>query len=111
MSIQKLTDKEEELMDFFWNSSQPLSSKDILELVSDRSWKDSYTYALLVSLNKKGMLNEVGKKLYNTQYARLYCCSMSREEYYVRLAYSRGVDRKKFIRLMYDSLNERNEKI
>ena len=105
MNIPKLTEKEEELMNVFWDSTTPLTSKEILASSKEHSWKESYLQILLRSLESKGMIKVVGQIKYSKQYARQLRSTMSREEYYVRLAYSRGVNPAKFIALIKETLD------
>lgn len=97
--IIQLTEREEQVMDFMWEYGKPVTSNDILELCTNRTWKDSYLQIMLRSLRKKGAIESCGRVLYNTQYAQLLQPTLSKEQYYLQLAYKRGVDRKSFIQL------------
>ena len=71
-NIIQLTEREEQVMNFMWEYGRPVTSNDILELCTDRTWKDSYLQIMLRSLKKKGAIKECGRILYNTQYALHY---------------------------------------
>lgn len=91
-----LTKREEELMDFLWDSGEAMTSNDILEKCSGRTWSDSYLQVMIRSLLGKGMLEQVGMVRYGTQYARKFSCTMCREEYLVALAAEREMDKGTF---------------
>lgn len=91
-----LTKREEELMDFLWDNGEAMTSNDILERCTDRSWSDSYLQVMIRSLLGKGMLEQVGMVRYGTQYARKFSCTMCKEEYLVALAAERDLDKGQF---------------
>ncbi len=96
MKIVSLTKREEELMNFLWEYGQPLASNEMLELCKEHSWSDSYLRIMLRSLEKKGAIVPCGMVRYGTQYARKFSCAFTKEEYYVQLAASRGVNAELF---------------
>jgi len=102
----QLTEREEEVMNFMWEYGRPVTSNDILELCTNRTWKDSYLQIMLRSLKKKGAIKECGRILYNTQYAYVLTPTLNKEEYYLQLAYKRGVNRRNFIQLAVSIANE-----
>ena len=102
----QLTEREEEVMNFMWEYGKPVTSNDILALCTNRTWKDSYLQIMLRSLKKKGAIKECGRILYNTQYAYLLKPTLSKEEYYLQLAYKRGVNRRSFIQLAVSIAND-----
>lgn len=97
-SIQ-FTNREEELMDFFWAYGKPATSNEILDNCKNRTWSESYLYVMLRSLQKKGAIEPGGLVRYGTQYARQFECSISKEAYYVQLALEHGVDKAVFARV------------
>lgn len=102
----QLTEREEEVMNFMWEYGKPVTSNDILALCTNRTWKDSYLQIMLRSLKKKGAIKECGRILYNTQYAYLLKPTLTKEEYYLQLAYKRGVNRRSFIQLAVSIAND-----
>ena len=99
MKLIQLTEREEQVMDFMWEYGKPVTSKEILEFCKDRTWKDSYLLTMLHSLEVKGAIKRCGRVLYGTQYARLLKPAITKEQYYIQLAYKRGVDRMDFVQL------------
>jgi BlaI family penicillinase repressor len=83
----ELTKSEMEIMDVFWESSQPLSRADLLG-DSNKSWKDSSIHILLNGLLKKGLLHEAGVVRCSKTYGRIFEPTMTREEYYAALIFS-----------------------
>lgn len=88
-----LTRREEELMDFLWAHGKPTTSNEILEQCRSHTWSESYLHVMIRSLLDKGMLEQVGSVQYGTQYARLFRCTMTKEEYFVVLAAGKGLDK------------------
>lgn len=94
-----LTKQEERVMELFWKSSIPLTSKDILAKLCDESWTGSYVYSVLRSLEKKEMIAECGLVPHKTQSMRAFFARVSKEEFYVRLAYANHIDALEFVKL------------
>ena len=86
------TKREEELMNFLWSVDEPLTGNEILERCTERTWSDSYLHVMLRSLSEKKAIESCGLVRYVTQYARKFRYTITKEEYYVRLAISGGVD-------------------
>lgn len=105
-NIIQFTEREEQVMNFMWEYGRPVTSNDILELCTNRTWKDSYLQIMLRSLEKKGAIEVCGRILYNTQYARVLRPTLSKEQYYLQLAYKRGVNRRNFIQLAVSIAND-----
>lgn len=78
-----LTHNEKILMDFFWESDQPLTSVDLIEKTPD---KKNYIPIMIKSLLAKGLITECGTVLYGKRYARAFTPTMTREEYSAKLA-------------------------
>lgn len=78
-----LTHNEKILMDFFWESAQPLTSVDLIEKTPD---KKNYIPIMIKSLLAKGLITECGTVLYGKRYARAFTPTMTREEYSAKLA-------------------------
>lgn len=91
MKMDKLTRSEENLMEVFWSSEQPLSSVEIVKLAEEHSWKSSYVHIMLRSLEKKNMIKVCGTLQCGTQYARQFIPDITREEYAAKLALSTGI--------------------
>lgn len=110
MDVIKLTEREEEVMNFMWEYGKPVTSNDILELCKKRTWRDSYLLIMLRSLEKKGAIKICGRVQYNTQYARLLKPALNKEQYYIQLAFKRGVDKKRFVQLAVSELYNSDKK-
>lgn len=87
-----LTPNEEEVMELFWSSEQPMTSIDILSSSKDRSWKDNYLNIMLRSLLNKDAIKICGTVQYGNQYARLFTPIFTKAEYAAKLAVSRGIN-------------------
>ncbi len=94
--VMTLTKREEELMDFLWSYGKPVTSNDILELCKVHSWRENYLQVMLRSLIEKGMIKQVDSVRYGKQYARQFCCTMSKEEYFVALAAGKNLNKRHF---------------
>lgn len=81
MENLKLSNAEEELMDLFWKEDRPLTSVEILELSSGKSWSGKYLHKMLKSLEKQGLIGVCGTLQYGSQYARRFKTLMTSEEY------------------------------
>lgn len=97
MHMKLLNKQEEKVMELFWISRGALTSKDVLSQFSDTEWSAPYTYSVLRTLEKKGLICEYGRIRYKTQYMREYVATQSKEEFYIRLAYTNHVNTIEFI--------------
>ncbi len=97
--MEKFTRREEELMEFMWDYGAPLTFHEMLKLCTDRDWKDSYIHIMIRSLEAKGAISCCGVVRYGTKYVRQFQCAISKEEYYVQLALSAGVNRALFAKI------------
>ncbi len=68
-----------------------------LSQFSDTEWSAPYTYNVLRTLEKKGLICEYGRIRYKTQYMREYVATQSKEEFYIRLAYANHVNPVEYI--------------
>lgn len=97
MHMKLLNKQEEKVMELFWRSRSALTSKDVLSQFSDTEWSAPYTYNVLRTLEKKGLICEHGRVRHKTQYMREYVATLSKEEFYIRLAYENHVNPVEFI--------------
>ena len=73
----KIPQSELEVMKVIWSSSEELSSREIIDILSEKTgWKRTTTLTLLSKLVQKGFLNCEKKKLRS-----YYTALISREEY------------------------------
>ncbi|MCD8021359.1 MAG: BlaI/MecI/CopY family transcriptional regulator [Clostridiales bacterium] len=79
--IIKLTDSEKQVLNLLWEEKEPLTSTEIVNLCSDRTWKPSYIHIMINSLLKKEMIQVAGFKKTTKNYARTFEPTMSREDW------------------------------
>lgn len=86
-----LSKSEERLMNFLWSENTPLSALEMVEKLRDQDWGEHYLRVVLKSLERKGAVECCGFEQRVNQYARRFCCALTKEEYYVQLAARGGV--------------------
>ncbi len=79
-----LTKSEKQVMELLWNSQEPLSCVEIVELSKDKTWKDSYIHIMIRSLLKKDLIKVGGVELVAKNYARKFAPNLTKEEYAVK---------------------------
>lgn len=104
-----LTNSEEDLMEMFWESKEPLTSVEILELSADRSWNGNYVHIMLRSLLKKGMIKVCGTMQCGTQYARQFTPAVTREQYAAKIVMSKGIGKNSIAAVTVAMVNEIEE--
>lgn len=87
--IKELTKSEEQMMDIFWSSCEPLTSVDIVKMNVKETWSNGLVHNIIRALLKKGLLVECGMERYSTQYARKLSPAITREEYAAKLLISK----------------------
>ena len=92
MTNISFTRREEELMGFLWSYGQPLTASQILERCEEHIWSDPYLRVMLRSLEKKGVLGYLEPDINDLSPARRFYPTITKEEYYIRLAENRGAD-------------------
>ena len=55
--MQKISGAEMAIMEVIWNHKNPLTSKEIMELIPNNSWKTTTVSTLISRLVEKGFLN------------------------------------------------------
>ncbi len=104
-----LTTSEEDLMEMFWASDNPLTSVDILTLSEGRSWNGNYVHIMLRSLLKKGMIQVCGTIQCGTQYARQFIPAVTKEQYAAKLVMSKGIGKNSIAAVTVAMVNEVDE--
>lgn len=104
-----LTGSEEDLMEMFWESGEPLTSVQILDISADRSWNGNYVHIMLRSLLKKGMIKVCGTVQCGTQYARQFVPAVTKEQYAAKLVMSKGIAGSSIAAVTVAMVNEANE--
>ena len=79
-----LTRNEIEVMDVFWDATEPLSRAALLKLSVDKSWKSNSVHILLNSLLKKGALREAGFVRSGKTYGRTFEAAVTCDEYHAK---------------------------
>ncbi len=97
----ELTKSELEIMNVFWDVERPLTRGEILELSSDKKWKDNSIHILLNRLMAKGALEENGFARSGKSYGRMYRAVLSGEDYYAENVFNCG---KKRISILYSAM-------
>lgn len=86
------TKREDELMNFLWEQTEPLSVDEMASRSEELNWSEAYIRVMVRSLEHKGLLECCGVEPRGKQYARRFRPAISREEHYTRLAISAGAD-------------------
>lgn len=84
----KLTKSEMEIMNVLWKADRPLTRSDILELSTDKTWKDNSIHILLNGMLKKDAIGEAGFARSGKVWGRLYAPKVSIDEYYAENIFS-----------------------
>lgn len=103
---KKLTDSEREVMGLLWNSSEPLTSTEIIKFCQNRTWKPSYIHIMINSLLEKGMIKVAGFKQTTKNYARVFAPAMTREQWSVFLLKQESSDYSTLLKEMLKSIIE-----
>ncbi len=77
-----ITKSEFEILGVLWKAERPLSRSDILELSSNKTWKDNSIHILLNGMLKKCIIKEEGFVRSGKVWGRLYAPAITVEEYY-----------------------------
>ena len=79
----KLTDKEMEVMVVLWDNERPMTASELIEVSTNRTWRDNSIYTILNTLIKKGAAVLTNYKPTMTNNARAYAPIITSEEYAV----------------------------
>lgn len=88
----QLTDREELLMELLWRSEKALTSVELLKIEELSGWNETYFHRTIKSLSGKGLIRVCGVERYNTQYARQFEPTLTREEYAIKILKERGIN-------------------
>lgn len=84
MKKETLTKSEREIMTLLWHVDKPLTASEIIDLSTEKTWKDSYIHLLINSLLEKEMIRAEGFAKTTKNYARTFVAAISEDEYAVR---------------------------
>ena len=110
MKKETLTKSEHEIMSLLWHVDKPLTASEIIELSSDRTWKDSYIHLLINSLLEKGMIRAEGFAKTTKNYARTFIAAVYQEEYAVRqISGKNGLNPDSVVSIVYALIDQAAE--
>ena len=78
----RLTKSEREIMDVLWKQGGALTSSEIIEVSTNRSWGNTSIHLLLKSLLDKSVIEVDGFKRTTKNYARTFKPSISQYDYF-----------------------------
>lgn len=78
----QLTKSEQEIMDVLWKQGEALTSSEIIEFSTNRSWSNTSIHLLLKSLLDKSVIEVDGFKRTTKNYARTFKPSISQYDYF-----------------------------
>lgn len=80
-SKQLSTKNEVEVLQILWKSEMPLTSSEIIEQATDKSWQDRSIHSILNNLLDKKEVKVVGKIPAGKNHARQFAPAVTEEEY------------------------------
>lgn len=105
-----LSDNEFEVMKVIWQAGRSLSKAEIMELSTNRKWKDKSVYVLINSLLKKGAIKEDGFIKSQTNYGRTFAPIISENEYMMmQINILKNKRKLSLSQLMLYMINEEND--
>lgn len=91
VSKNYLTEKEITLLDIMWKNKNPMTSVEMLKALDEAVWNETNLFRTINTLSKKNLIRICGRERYNTQYARVFEPTITREEYAARFLVDRGI--------------------
>ena len=95
----RLTKSEREIMDVLWKQGEALTSSEIIEVSTNRSWGNTSIHLLLKSLLDKSVIEVDGFKKTTKNYARTFKPSISQYDYFFQENF-RGIPLEKRIKFI-----------
>ncbi len=86
-----MTQREEDLMEFFWTQENPLTITEMEDILDKDKWNRVTLFRVVKGLINKGYLVVKGIERNNTQYARKVTPTITKEEYAALLLSERGI--------------------
>ena len=99
----RLTTKQLEVMDAYWESPVPLTIPDVVKASSSRTWSEKSIHTMIAQLEAKGVLALSSDP---DKYVKAYKPAMTFDEYMVENLLSVNNERKESVRLSVAKLNE-----
>lgn len=89
-----LTEKEEKLLNYFWEIDRPISACELEEQLRDTEWNHAGVFRTIKSLEEKQLIKVSGFERKGKQYARLFTTMCSKDEYYTNYILEKKMDSK-----------------
>lgn len=102
----ELTKAEEKMMEFFWNTDNPLTATDISQNMDQFNY--GYILRLIKSLEKKKMLKVCGLQQSGKQYARQFVPTMTRAEYGAIVIRNLGIEEEELAKVAVAMVQKSN---
>lgn len=87
-----LNKREEELMNFLWECSEPLTQNEMARRMEEQGWNQVTLFKTVQSLSGAGYLQVAGLEKSAKTYARKLVPAISKEEYYASILMKNGLD-------------------
>ena len=100
MNNNIITPKEEAIMELLWNNKKPMTIAEIKDVLNGKGWNKSTLFNTIQSLINKKYISVCGVEKSNTQYARLFEASITKEEYAAILLTNKGIKRKDLVNIV-----------
>lgn len=86
-----MTQREEDLMEFLWTQENPLTVTEMEGILGKEKWNKVTIFRIVNKLTSKGYLKIDRMERNNTQYARKFMPTITKEEYAAVLLSERGI--------------------
>ena len=87
-----LTVREEELLNFLWETGEPMTAAEMAERLVPDGWSNVTLFKTVQNLSASGYLQVAGLKKKKKSYARKLTPSLTKEEYYAGVMMKHGID-------------------
>lgn len=87
-----LTAREEELLNFFWQTEEPLTAGEMADRLEEDGWNTATLFKTVRTLSDRGYLKVAGLEKNAKSYARKFVPALTKEEYYTEVMMRRGLD-------------------
>ena len=87
-----LTVREEELLNFLWETGEPMTAAEMAERLVTDGWSNVTLFKTVQNLSESGYLQVAGLEKNKKSYARKLTPSLTKEEYYAGVMMKHGID-------------------
>ena len=84
--------REEELLNFLWETGEPLTAAEMAERLEPDGWSNVTLFKTVQNLSESGYLQVAGLEKNKKSYARKLTPSLTKEEYYAGVMMKHGID-------------------